>query len=172
MARRDAAVNAWKYRTRRIAGGIGLCFVCMQGTADDGAERGPADPVATSGVLQFDSGLQRRLSTPDAPPAVREHEGHGGGHAASQPASAASEPAFDTQARVVSVDRKSGQALLEHGPIPRLNMPAMTMMFKAKNADVLQQLRAGERVGIRLEAQGSQLVVTAVSSAKAAAGSR
>ena len=72
-------------------------------------------------------------------------------------------PLADTVARVVSVNRTTGEALLEHGPIARLNMPAMTMLFKAADATVLRQLRAGERVGVMVKRDGADLLVTAVS---------
>ncbi|HEX8885612.1 MAG TPA: copper-binding protein, partial [Noviherbaspirillum sp.] len=68
----------------------------------------------------------------------------------------------DTVARVLSVNRRTGEVLLAHGPIARLHMPAMTMLFRAASAAVLRRLREGERVGVAIAPAGPDMLVTAV----------
>ena len=65
----------------------------------------------------------------------------------------ASPPAGDSDAAaqgdgkgvVKSVDAKGGSVILQHGPIPALSWPAMTMTFKADPA-LIKDVKPGERV--------------------------
>ena len=51
---------------------------------------------------------------------------------------------------------------LRHGPIPKLDMPAMTMVFRVANAALLEQVTEGEEVGVTIEKIGSAYVVTGI----------
>ena len=138
------------------AGLLVLCLLCPPVAADSPSEGGPADPAAATALLEYDSGLARtQAADPPALPwsalAVRQ--------GAPQIAEATG---ADTVARVLSVNRRTGAVLLEHGPIARLRMPAMTMQFRAGSAAVLRQLREGERVGVAVALAGQEMLVTAV----------
>jgi len=140
------------------AGLLVLCLLCPPVAADSPSEGGPADPAAATALLEYDSGLARtQAADPPALPwsaaAVRQ--------GAPQIADATGTGA-DTVARVLSVNRRTGEVLLEHGPIARLRMPAMTMQFRAGSAAVLRQLREGERVGVAVALAGQEMLVTAV----------
>jgi Cu/Ag efflux protein CusF len=141
-----------------MAAAAGLCIWSALAAADTTGEEGPANPAAATALLEYDSGLARQPASD--PPAL---PWKGGMAAAPAAAHEAHRPQGDTVARVVSVNRRTGEALLEHGPIARLNMPAMTMVFKTADATVLRQLRAGERIVVMVKRDGADLLVTAVS---------
>ena len=139
---------------------LSLCLLCSPAAADNASEGGPANPAAATALLEYDSGLAR---TPAAEPPALPWGAAAGRQAAPQGAPQPAEPAqADTVARVLSVNRRTGEVLLEHGPIVRLRMPAMTMQFKAASATVLRQLREGERIGVAVALAGPEMLVTAV----------
>jgi Cu/Ag efflux protein CusF len=47
---------------------------------------------------------------------------------------------FDTQGTIKSIRASQGKVKIKHGPIERLGMPGMTMVFKVKNPEVLDAL--------------------------------
>lgn len=133
-----------------------LCLLCLPVAADTASEGGPANPAAATALLEYDSGLAR---APAAGPATLPWGAAAARREAPQGAAAAQ---ADTVARVLTVNRRTGEVLLEHGPIARLQMPAMTMLFRAASAAVLRQLREGERVGVAVSLAGQDMLVTAV----------
>ena len=66
----------------------------------------------------------------------------GADHAAHHPAAAA--PQSDGEVR--KVDKEQGKVTLRHGPLQNLDMPAMTMVFKAADPKLLDGLKAGDKV--------------------------
>ena len=137
-----------------------LCLLCSPAAADSASEGGPANPAAATALLEYDSGLAR---TPAADPPALPWGAADMQQRAPRTAPHVAEAAqADTVARVLSVNRRTGEVLLQHGPIARLQMPAMTMQFKAASAAVLRQLREGERVGVAIALAGQDMLVTAV----------
>jgi Cu(I)/Ag(I) efflux system protein CusF len=73
-----------------------------------------------------------------------------------------------TAGEVMKVDREAGKVTIKHGPIENLKMPPMTMVFRVKEAAMLNGLEAGTKVRFRAEeAAGGYLVVTRMQAAKA-----
>ena len=71
---------------------------------------------------------------------------------------------------VDGIDLKGGTLSLNHGPVPTLKWPAMTMEFKAANASLLNGLKPGQSVRFEfVERQPGEYVVTAISAAPGAA---
>ncbi len=56
-----------------------------------------------------------------------------------------------TDAVVKKVDPASGMVTLQHGALKNINMSAMTMAYKAKDAMVLKNAKEGEKVKVRVE---------------------
>ncbi|TPW07608.1 MAG: hypothetical protein FD124_1055, partial [Alphaproteobacteria bacterium] len=52
---------------------------------------------------------------------------------------------------VKAVDLAAGTITLDHEPIAAIQWPAMTMQFKAENADMLKDVRAGDHVAFELK---------------------
>jgi Cu(I)/Ag(I) efflux system protein CusF len=56
-----------------------------------------------------------------------------------------------SSAEVVNVDGATGMVTLRHGALANIGMPAMTMAYKAKDAAMVQNAHAGEKVMVRVE---------------------
>ena len=92
---------------------------------------------------------------------------------ATAPAFAASHaPAADTAAGALSegevrkVDKGSGKMTIKHGPIPNLEMPPMTMVFRVKEPAMLEQVKAGDAIRFKAEKIGGNYTVTELKPAK------
>ena len=73
---------------------------------------------------------------------AQEHaHGSHGDHAA-QPAA----PAALVDAEVKKVDRETGKITLRHGELKNLSMPGMTMVFRVRDAAMLEGVKAGDQV--------------------------
>jgi Cu/Ag efflux protein CusF len=66
----------------------------------------------------------------------------------------------DARGVIKSIDRKSGKVKLKHGPIKRLDMPGMTMVFRVKDPALLEQVSKGDTVGFTVDVEGSAFYVT------------
>ncbi|TQV63200.1 MAG: copper-binding protein [Halothiobacillaceae bacterium] len=73
--------------------------------------------------------------------------------------------AMMTDGEVRKVDKSAGKITLKHGPLPNLGMGAMTMVFRAKDPALLDQLKAGDRIRFRAESVNGALTITEASKA-------
>ena len=78
------------------------------------------------------------------------------------PGSAAAAAVHKASAVVRSVQAEAGQVTLEHGPVPSLNWPSMTMAFAVKDKALLGKLQVGKKVNFEFVQEGSKYVVTRV----------
>jgi Cu/Ag efflux protein CusF len=60
------------------------------------------------------------------------------------------------------VDREQQRVTLRHGPIPSLDMPPMTMVFRVGDPALLDGLNAGDKVRFDAEKIGSHYTVTRI----------
>lgn len=72
-------------------------------------------------------------------------------HYDAQPAPSGNAKASDTKAamadgEVRKVDMGAGKITIKHGPLANLGMPAMTMVFRAKDPAMLTQVKTGDKV--------------------------
>jgi Cu(I)/Ag(I) efflux system protein CusF len=67
---------------------------------------------------------------------------------------------------VRKVDKENKKLTLKHGEIKSLEMPPMTMVFRVKDAAMLDKLQAGDKVKFKAENIGGALTVTALEPAK------
>lgn len=51
-----------------------------------------------------------------------------------------------TDAEVRKIDKDTGKITLKHGEIKNLDMPPMTMVFKAQDPALLDKVKAGDKV--------------------------
>ena len=70
-----------------------------------------------------------------------------------------------TTGEVKKIDPKTQTVTLKHGEISNLNMPAMTMVFRAKEAALLKNLNVGDKVRFHAEDEHGPLIVTTVEKA-------
>lgn len=73
----------------------------------------------------------------------------------------ATKPAF-TEAEVKKVYKDSGKITLKHGEIKNLDMPGMTMQFRAKDPTMLNNINAGDKVLFTAEQVKDELIVTSI----------
>ncbi len=97
------------------------------------------------------------LAAPAIALAQPDHAAHHGG--ASAPAAADAKLADGT---VKKIDKSAGKLTIAHGPLASLNMPPMTMVFRAAEPGLLEQVKVGDKIRFAVERVGGALTVTAV----------
>jgi Cu(I)/Ag(I) efflux system periplasmic protein CusF len=86
-------------------------------------------------------------------------------HAAHHPAAQA-QSADLSEGEVRKVDKAARKITIKHGPLKNLDMPAMTMVFKAKDAAMIDQVKAGDKIRFRADKLGDDYTVTRLEPAK------
>lgn len=71
-----------------------------------------------------------------------------------------------TSGEVRKVDREQGKVTIKHEAIANLDMPAMTMVFRAQKPELLKDLNVGDKIRFHAESAGGALVVTQIEAAK------
>lgn len=79
--------------------------------------------------------------------------------AAPMPASASADMA---DGEVRKLDKENKKITLKHGVIKNLDMPGMTMVFSVKDAAMLDNLKAGDKIKFKAELSGSAITVTEI----------
>ncbi|MEH6434759.1 copper-binding protein [Massilia sp. DD77] len=82
------------------------------------------------------------------------HEGHEHAHAPTPAAAAAL-----AEAEVKKVDKEAGKITLRHGELKNLGMAPMTMVFRVKDAAMLDTVKAGDKVRFAAERANGALTV-------------
>lgn len=67
-----------------------------------------------------------------------------------------------TAGEVRKIDVEQGKVTLKHEPIANLDMPAMTMVFRAQPAELLKGLQVGDKVRFQAQSANGALVVTQI----------
>jgi len=73
-------------------------------------------------------------------------------------------PLADGEVR--KVDKDAQKITIRHGPMPGVDMPAMTMVYRVKDAAMLDQVKAGDRVKFHAEKVGGAFTVTKIEPAQ------
>lgn len=89
------------------------------------------------------------------------HDAHHGG--ASAPAEADAKLAEGT---VKKIDKAAGKLTIAHGPLESLGMPPMTMVFRAAEPGLLDQVKVGDKIRFAVEKVGGALTVTSLEAAQ------
>jgi Cu/Ag efflux protein CusF len=91
-------------------------------------------------------------------PVLAQQTEHSSHHGAAQIAQAATL----AEGEVRKVDKDAQKITIKHGPIQNLDMPPMTMVFKVKDSEILEQVKAGDKVKFQAENIGGALTVTKI----------
>ncbi len=67
-----------------------------------------------------------------------------------------------SEGEVRKVDKEAGKITLRHGPIPNLDMPNMTMVFRVKDPAMLDRVKVGDKVSFAADMVGGQVTVTKI----------
>jgi Cu/Ag efflux protein CusF len=82
-------------------------------------------------------------------------------HASHHPDSA-EKAAATTDGEVRKVDKSAGKVTIRHGEIRNLEMPAMTMVFTAKDPAMLDRLKEGDKIKFTADKVNGVYTVTTV----------
>lgn len=121
----------------------------------DGVQEGDPVVVVANFLIDAESNLKAAVGGFSASPAPAPQGATGAG--------AAKAAGHQADGTVESLDVSAGTLMLEHGPVPSLKWPAMTMEFKAANGALLAGLKPGARVTVEfVERQPGEWVITRV----------
>lgn len=85
---------------------------------------------------------------------------------AAQGSSEATAAASMADGEVRKVDKDAGKVTLKHGPLTNLDMPGMTMVFKATDLKMLDGLKEGDKVRFSADRINGAISVTRIEVAK------
>jgi Cu(I)/Ag(I) efflux system periplasmic protein CusF len=109
--------------------------------------------------IQLAAALGIALAAPAfAQKAADDHSAHHG--------DAKAQSATLAEGEVRKVDKAAKRITIKHGPIPSLDMPAMTMVYRVKDAKLLTQVKAGDKIKFTAEKIGDNYTLTALEPAK------
>ncbi|MBK4734647.1 copper-binding protein [Noviherbaspirillum pedocola] len=74
--------------------------------------------------------------------------------------STANADASMSSGEVKKVDKSAGKMTIKHGPLKNLGMDGMTMVFRVKDAGMLDQVKVGDKIHFVAEEPNGQLTVT------------
>lgn len=88
-------------------------------------------------------------------------------HAGLHPQGESQAAADLTDGEVRKVDNEQKKVTIRHGEIKNLDMPPMTMVFGVSRPELLDSLKAGDKVRFRaIDSGGGALVVTKIEAAR------
>ena len=73
---------------------------------------------------------------------------------------------MDATGEIKAIRPNQGKIKIKHGPIDRLGMPAMTMMFKVGDPEMLNGLEKGKSVNFSVDNTSGGFVITHIESAE------
>jgi len=79
-----------------------------------------------------------------------------------QHASATSAQADMSEGEIKKIDKETGKVTIKHGELKQFGMPGMTMVFKAKSAALLENVKEGDKVHFVAEKVNGVLTVTSI----------
>ena len=75
-------------------------------------------------------------------------------------AQGSAQPAALADGEIRKVDKDAKKITIKHGPLPSLDMPAMTMVFQVGDPAMLDQVKAGDKVRFQAEKVGGAFRIT------------
>ncbi|MBG6073801.1 MULTISPECIES: copper-binding protein [unclassified Polaromonas] len=70
-----------------------------------------------------------------------------------------------TSGEVRKIDTEQGKLTIKHEAIENLQMPGMTMVFKATDPAMLEKMQVGDKIKFAAEKSNGALVITAIEAA-------
>ncbi|MCM5570676.1 copper-binding protein [Burkholderiaceae bacterium FT117] len=119
---------------------------------DHGAPASPAPAAARQASMPGHAPMPGHAATPG--------QAAGAGVLASADGGDTAPAGADAVATVLRIDREAKRVRLKHGPIRKLEMPGMTMLFQVADPALLDAVSVGDTVGFKVEQRGQAFVVT------------
>jgi Cu/Ag efflux protein CusF len=63
---------------------------------------------------------------------------------------------------VVKVDKAAGKVTLKHGPIKKLDMDSMTMVFRVADPAMLDKMKAGDKIEFEADRVNGAITLTKI----------
>jgi Cu(I)/Ag(I) efflux system protein CusF len=79
-------------------------------------------------------------------------------------APALAEPSVD--GTVTKVDQEAGKLTVKHGPIPKLDMEPMTMVFRVAKPDMLKSVKPGDKIKFEADRVDGAFTITEIKPAE------
>jgi Cu/Ag efflux protein CusF len=79
---------------------------------------------------------------------------------------AVSQAAPMNEGEVRKIDKSANKITIKHGPLAKLDMPAMTMVFQVKDPTMLERVKAGDKIKFDVEKVGATYIVTKIEAAQ------
>jgi Cu/Ag efflux protein CusF len=79
--------------------------------------------------------------------------------AAGQQGMMSAQSAAMAEGEIRKVDKDAGKLTIKHGPIPSMDMPPMTMVYRVKDPAMLDKVKPGDKVKFLAEKVGSAFTV-------------
>jgi Cu(I)/Ag(I) efflux system periplasmic protein CusF len=70
------------------------------------------------------------------------------------------------EGEIKKIDKETGKVTIKHGEIKNLDMPPMTMVFRMKDAAMLDKVKAGDKINFFAEKINGNFTVTEIETAK------
>ena len=90
------------------------------------------------------------------PAGADDSHGH---HATNEAQPAAAASAAWTEGEVRKVDKAAGKLTIKHGPMPKFDMPPMTMAYRGKDKAMLDRLKPGDKIKFDVDGVGGEFTV-------------
>lgn len=71
-----------------------------------------------------------------------------------------------TTGEVTKVDQSAQRITIKHGPMPHLDMPAMTMAFRANSPAMLKDIKPGDKIRFEAQTVQGQIIVMKIEKTK------
>ncbi|MCD2514641.1 copper-binding protein [Comamonas endophytica] len=78
----------------------------------------------------------------------------------------ATQPTSLTDGEIRKVDLDNGKVTIKHGDIQHLDMPGMTMVFTAKDKNLLSNVKPGDKVKFMVVTEEGKMIVTDIQPAR------
>lgn len=111
-------------------------------------------PISTLfSTLAMSAGLA--LAAASASAQTHDHAQHN-----AKPAALQDNAGALAEGEVKMVDKNAGELTVQHGPLANLGMPGMTMAFKVQDPAMLDKVKAGAKIRLRVEYLNNTFTVT------------
>jgi Cu(I)/Ag(I) efflux system protein CusF len=80
-------------------------------------------------------------------------------HAANEAKPAAGASTAWTEGEVRRIDKAAGKVTIKHGPMPKFDMPPMTMAYRVKDKAMLDHLKPGDKIKFDADGVGGEFTV-------------
>ncbi|TKT71811.1 copper-binding protein [Afipia massiliensis] len=82
------------------------------------------------------------------------------------PAAPAHAQALPVSGTVTKIDEAAGKMTIKHGPIKKMDMEGMTMVFRAQAPDMLKRVKVGDNVRFDVDKVNGQMTLTGIEKVK------